>query len=274
MRGVIVAMRLVGLALSLAVLLVAPADAAPNSKSCAAPHELRQLRGGLARTATRLARQEPLTIVAIGSSSTFGYGASSLALSYPSQLAVELRRRIPAETIEVRNEGVSGETSIEMLERFDRDVFAHQPDLVIWQVGTNAVLHDFEIGHYRQVVRDGVERLKNAGIDVIIMDMQFAPKVLAHPLYREMERNLAELAKEEGVPVFRRFALMRNWVESGQLDFATMLSPDGLHMNDLTYGCISRILADAIIERTEAPVIISRPELIPERFRPPKGAPS
>ena len=144
MRGVIVTMRSVGLALSLAVLLVAPADAAPNSKSCAAPHELRQLRGGLARTATRLARQEPLTIVAIGSSSTFGYGASSLALSYPSQLAVELRRRIPAETIKVHNEGVSGQTSIEMLERFDRDVFVHQPDLVIWQVGTNAVLHDLE----------------------------------------------------------------------------------------------------------------------------------
>jgi acyl-CoA thioesterase-1 len=267
-------MRLAGLALSLAVLLVAPADATPNSKSCAAPHELRQLRGGLARTATRLARQEPLTIVAIGSSSTFGYGASSPALSYPSQLAVELQRRIPAETIEVHNKGVSGETSIEMLERFDRDVLSHQPDLVIWQVGTNAVLHDFEIGHYRQVVRDGVERLKNAGIDVIIMDMQFAPKVLAHPLYREMERSLAELAKEEGVPVFRRFALMRNWVESGQLDFTTMLSTDGLHMNDLTYGCISRILADAIIERTDAAVIVSRPQLIPERSRPPKDAPS
>ncbi len=190
MRGVTDTMRSAGLALSLTLLLIAPVDAAPNSKICAAPHELRQLRGGLARTATRLARQEPLTIVAIGSSSTFGYGASSLALSYPSQLAVELRRRIPAETIDVHNEGVSGETSIEMLERFDRDVFAHQPDLVIWQVGTNAVLHDFEIGHYRQVVRDGVERLKNAGIDVIIMDMQFAPKVLAHPLYREMEHSL------------------------------------------------------------------------------------
>jgi len=247
MRGVTDTVRSAGLALSLTLLLIAPVDAAPNSKSCAAPHELRQLRGGLARTATRLARQEPLTIVAIGSSSTFGYGASSLALSYPSQLAVELRRRIPAETIDVHNEGVSGETSIEMLERFDRDVFAHQPDLVIWQVGTNAVLHDFEIGHYRQVVRDGVERLKNAGIDVIIMDMQFAPKVLAHPLYREMERSLAELAKEEGVPVFRRFALMRHWIETGAFAMAGMIAADELHMNDASYGCLAQKLADALV---------------------------
>jgi acyl-CoA thioesterase-1 len=251
-------MRLAGLALVLAVLLVAPADALPLSKSCAAPHELMRLRSGLARTATRLARQEPLTIVAIGSSSTFGYGASSPALSYPSQLAVELQRRLPAGVIRVENKGVNGETAIEMVERFDRDVLSQQPDLVIWQVGTNAVLHDFDIDRYRQVVREGVERLKNAGIDVIIMDMQFAPTVLAHPLYREMERSLAEVAKEEGVPVFRRFALMRSWIESGQLDFTTMLSPDGLHMNDLTYGCIGRILADAIMGGTDTTVVISR----------------
>jgi acyl-CoA thioesterase I len=252
-------MRLTGLALFLAVLLVAPANALPNSKSCPAPRELMRLRGSLARTATRLARHEPLMIVAIGSSSTFGYGASSPALSYPSQLAAELQRRLPAGEIEVENAGVSGETSIEMVERFDRDVLSHQPDLVIWQMGTNAVLQDFDIARYRQVVRDGLERLKNAGIDIIIMDMQFAPKVLAHPLYREMEHGLAELAKEEGVPVFRRFALMRNWIESGQLDFTTMLSPDGLHMNDLTYGCIGRILADAIIERTtDAAIVVSR----------------
>ncbi len=252
-------MRLTGLALFVAVLLVGPANAFPGSKACAAPHEMMRLRGSLARTATRLARHEPLTIVAIGSSSTFGYGASSPALSYPSQLAVELQRRLPAGEIEVENAGVSGETSIDMVKRFDRDVLSHQPDLVIWQVGTNAVLRDFDIARYRQVVRDGLERLKDAGIDVIIMDMQFAPKVLAHPLYREMERGLAELAKEEGVPVFRRFALMRNWIESGQLDFTTMLSPDGLHMNDLTYGCIGRILADAIIERTtDAVIVVSR----------------
>ncbi len=157
----------------------------------------------------------------------------------------------------MQNRGVNGETSIDMIARFDRDVIAAEPDLVIWQVGTNAVLRDLDIGRYRQVVRGGIERLKAAGFDVIIMDMQFAPKVLAHPLYRDMERSLAVLAKELGVPVFRRFALMQHWIASGQLDFTTMLSPDGLHMNDLTYGCIGRALADAVIERAAPPVVTS-----------------
>lgn len=246
------------LALVAAVLVAAPVAAAPDGKSCVAPPEMVQFHAGLARTTTRIDRHQPLTIVAIGSSSTVGYGASAPAFNYPSQFAAELRRRLPAEPIDVQNKGVSGETSIEMAARFDRDVLAAQPDLVIWQVGTNAVLRELDIANYRRIVHDGLERLKSAGIDVIVMDMQFAPKVLAHPLYREMERSLALVAKEQGVPVFRRFALMQSWLESGQLDFATMLSPDGLHMNDLTYGCIGRILADAVVERAMPPVVTSR----------------
>ena len=245
------------LALMASMLLAAHVGAAPIGKSCAAPHEMMRLRAGLPRTASRLARHQALTVVAIGSSSTEGYGASAPALDYPSQFADEMRRRLPAQQIDVRNKGVSGETSVEMAARFDRDVLAAQPDLVIWQVGTNSVLHDLDIADHRQIVQDGVERLKDAGIDVIIMDMQFAPQVLAHPRYREMERSLAVLAKEQGVAMFRRFALMRSWLESGQLDFTTMLSPDGLHMNDLTYGCIGRMLADAVIERAAPPIVTS-----------------
>jgi lysophospholipase L1-like esterase len=241
------------------LLLAGPAAAAPGDESCAAPHELERLRTGLARTATRLARHEKLTVVTIGSSSTVGFGASSAELSYPRQFAAELRRLLPTQPIEVQNRGVNGETSIDMVARFGRDVIAAAPDLVIWQVGTNAVLRDLDIAHYRQVVRGGIVQLKEAGLDVIIMDMQFAPKVLAHPLYREMERSLAVLGKEQGIPVFRRFALMQHWVDSGQLDFATMLSPDGLHMNDLSYGCIGRALADALVERAAPPIVAAGP---------------
>jgi acyl-CoA thioesterase I len=252
--------RYAALALCAALLSLAPAArATSDDKSCAAPHDLERLRTGLARTATRLARHEKLTVVAIGSSSTVGYGASSSDLDYPSQFAAELRRRMPTQPVEVINRGINGETALDMVARFERDVIGAAPDLVIWQVGTNAVLRDFDIAGYSQVVRGGIARLKDAGFDVIIMDMQFAPKVLVHPRYREMERSLAALGKEQGIPVFRRFALMQHWVESGQLDFAAMLSPDGLHMNDLSYRCIGRALADAVIERAAPPLVASGP---------------
>ncbi|HZS85742.1 MAG TPA: GDSL-type esterase/lipase family protein [Stellaceae bacterium] len=242
-----------GLAGALLLLcLAAPAMAASLAESCAAPAALVRLHGSLARTALRLARHEAITIVAVGSSSTTGFGASDPARTYPSQLAAELRRRLPGERIAVMNEGVNGETAAQMLARFDRDVLAFRPDLVIWQVGTNAVLRDHDVAADQDMIRRGVERLKTAGADVVLMDMQFAPMVTAHARYRAMEQGLAEIGKQEGIPVFRRFALMQHWVEAGQLTPATMLAPDGLHMNDLSYGCIGRLLGDAILERAQA----------------------
>jgi lysophospholipase L1-like esterase len=233
-----------------------PARAAPPER-CDAPSELTHLSGRLARTGLRIARHEPLTVVALGSSSTEGVGASAPDATYPSRLAAELRERLPDETITVLNKGIGGETSIDELARFDRDVFAAEPDLVIWQVGTNSVLRDENIAEHREVVRRGIARLKEAGIDVVLMDAQYAPQFLAHSEYHEMERSLSLIGKEESVPVFRRFALMRHWVKTKQLDFTTMLSPDGLHLNDLGYDCIGRILAASVVEAARASTLTS-----------------
>jgi acyl-CoA thioesterase I len=244
--------------LAVCVVPCLPAQAASPSKSCAAPSDLTRLYGRLTRTGLRLARHETLTVVAIGSSSTEGIGASAPEATYPSQLAAELQRLLPGQPITVLNKGVGGETSGDMLARFDRDVFAAQPDLVIWQVGTNSVLRDEDIARHQEIVRRGIMRLKGAGIDVVIMDAQYAPEFLAHSGYREMERTISVVSKEENVPVFRRFALMRHWVEAGQFDFATMLSPDGLHQNDQSYACVGRLLADSLVDSVHSSLITSR----------------
>ena len=70
-----------------------PAAPAP---ACNAPTELTRLVHPLTRTGRRLASGAPLVIVAVGSSSTYGAGASSPAASYPSRLAVELRSDMDA----------------------------------------------------------------------------------------------------------------------------------------------------------------------------------
>ncbi len=63
-------------------------------------------------------------------------------MSYPSRLQVELEALMPRVPITVVNRGVNGEESHDMLARFERDVLAEHPDLVVWQVGSNAVLRD------------------------------------------------------------------------------------------------------------------------------------
>jgi len=233
----------------------APAQPPQGSRfACSAPAELARLNYPLRHAARRLAGGEPLTIVAIGSSSTAGAGGSSPAASYPSRLAVELKERFPGRDITVLNRGVNGEETQDMLARFETSVIPAHPDLVLWQVGTNSVLRDHPLKPHSVVLHEGITQLKAAGADVVLIDMQFAPRVIAKSETRGMEDQIALAAKEEGVDLFRRFALMRNWHEIQHIPFDAFVSPDELHMNDWSYACVAKLLAAGIAEAATRPV--------------------
>jgi acyl-CoA thioesterase I len=228
--------------------------APPPAFECKALSEFVRLDRPLRRTARRLAANEPLTIVAIGSSSTRGAGASSSAASYPSRLAVELTKRFPRSDITVLNRGVNGEEVEQMLARFPADVVAAHPDLVLWQVGTNAVLRDHQLAPDATLLRDGIKQIKDAGADVVLIDMQFAPRVIAKPETPDMEDEIARAAKEGSVDLFNRFAVMREWHDVEHMPFEAFVAPDGLHMNDWSYACVAKLLATAISEAATRPV--------------------
>ena len=223
-------------------------DVAAPAPSCNAPTDLVRLVNPLKRVAMRVAAGAPLTIVAIGSSSTAGAGASSPAMSYPSRLAVELQEMYPKLSITVSNRGVNGEESRDMLERFDRDVFAQHPDLVLWQVGSNSVLRDRPLDEANAALRDGLKRLRDAGSDVVLINPQYAPKVITKHDVDGMVDLIHLTAKETNVDLFERFAVMRYWRLTEDIPFSTFLSPDELHMNDWGYGCVAKLLAQAIHE--------------------------
>ena len=175
-------------------------------------------------------------------------------MSYPSRLAVELKQRFPGREITVLNRGVNGQETHEMVARFATDVIAAHPDLVLWQVGTNSVLRDHPLRPHSVLLRDGIAQLKEAGTDVVLIDMQFVPRVIAKPETQGMEDQIALSAKEQSVDLFRRFALMRNWHEVQHIPFETFVSPDELHMNDWSYACVAKLLAAAIAEAATRPI--------------------
>jgi len=221
---------------------------------CKAPTEFVRLDQPLRRVARRLAADEPLTVVAMGSSSTRGAGASSPAASYPSRLSVELSKRFPQHDITVLNRGVNGEEIEQMLARFPNDVIAAHPDLVLWQVGTNAVLRDHQLQPDAALLREGIKQIRDAGADVVLIDMQFAPRVLAKSETPDMEDQIARAAKEGSVDLFNRFAVMREWHDVEHMPFEAFVAPDGLHMNDWSYACVAKLLATAISDAATRPV--------------------
>ncbi len=227
----------------------------PAQAVCSAPAELAHFDRPLLHAMRRLASGKPLTIVAIGSSSTAGAGATSPAATYPSRLAVELKARLPGHDITVLNRGVNGEETDDMMARFTTDVIAAHPQLVLWQVGTNSVLRDHPLNPHSIELHKGIEQLKAVtDADVVLIDPQYAPKVLAKSETPGMVEQIALAAKEENVDLFRRFEVMRDWHEQQHLGFGAFVSPDMLHMNDWGYGCWAKLIGAAIADAATRPI--------------------
>jgi lysophospholipase L1-like esterase len=201
----------------------------------------------VALPATRAAMAEgrPVTILAFGSSSTEGFAASSPAATYPARLQARLRAALPASRIAVLNRGRGGEDVAEMLARLKRDVIDARPTLVIWQAGANAALRGMTPEAFRAGMEAGLEQLRQAGAEVLLMDSQEAPRILAVPGHRRFEAVLASLAAERRLALFSRAALMRGWEQAGLANQA-VIGPDGLHHTDLGYDCVAGALAETI----------------------------
>jgi acyl-CoA thioesterase I len=247
MKSLAVAAFMIGLAL--------PASAAEPTPTCDAPLDLLRMANPLSRVAQKIARQQPIVIVAIGSSSTAGAGASTPAANYPNRLALELRQHFPKNQVDVINRGVNGEEIVDMLKRFDSAVVAAKPDLVLWQLGTNSIIRDHMSSDHGAMIRDGLKKIRAIGADVVLIDPQFAPKVIAKPEAAHMVELIATAAKREDVDLFRRFDVMKRWAEVDHIAVETFVAADGLHLNDWSYACMAKGLGLAIAEAAQRPVM-------------------
>jgi len=63
--------------------------------------------------------------------------------------------------------------------------------------------------------------------------------------------SISSVGSDMKVAVFRRFAVMQHWVSNGQYKSEDIISSDGLHMNDVSYSCIARLLAGSVVAATE-----------------------
>jgi lysophospholipase L1-like esterase len=205
--------------------------------------------GSLPHVAGKLASGAPVTIIAFGSSSTQGWGSTSPEFTYPNRLAAQLHRQYPSADITVINRGKGGDDAPEMIKRLQGEVIDAHPDLVIWQVGTNAVLRDLDPIETAKVVSEGVAQIQAAGADLVLVDPQYSPRVTerAHSA-SQMVRLLSKVAAIRHVGLFPRFEVMREWHEEQAIPVDKFVIADGLHMNDWGYACFAQLLGDDIIK--------------------------
>ena len=215
------------------------------SAQCRAPEADIAAPAPLARVAALLQQKTRVRVLAIGSSSTAGVGASSPRAAYPAQFKTILEKSLHGIDLEVINHGVAGEVAARTAERLRAAVESLQPDLVLWQVGTNDALARIPAAEVEATVRDTVRWLKDGRADVVLVGLQYTPRYARDEHYAQIREAIARVAASESVLLVRRFDAMRFIAQTKANP--EMLAADGFHLNDLGYHCMAEHVAHAVV---------------------------
>ncbi len=223
---------------------VAP-DAPPLSPPCDVPATDIAAPATLPNVTEALKKGDRVQILAIGSSSTLGSGASSKSNSYPSQLESILEHALKGVDIVILNRGVAGEVAEITAERIKSEVALRKPDLVLWQLGTNDALARIAPQDFEATVRSTIRWLKGNGIDVVLVGAQYTSRLAHDPNFIAIHDMLQKIAAEEKALYVRRYEAMR-FIAQRRANLQLMAG-DNFHLNDLGYHCMAEHVAHALI---------------------------
>jgi len=222
-----------------------PITRLPLSPPCAAPDRDIAAPAALPHVAAALEKAKTLEILAIGSSSTAGAGATSRGKSYPARLESILEQALKGVDIEIVNRGVAGEVAEIAADRIRSEVAVKKPDLVLWQLGTNDALTRVPPEAFETEVRDLLRWLKDNNTDVVLIGQQYTSRLARDPSYAAIRAVLQRLAAEEKILYVRRYDAMRYIIEAhASLE---LMARDNFHLNDLGYQCMAEHVAHALI---------------------------
>jgi len=241
------------------VALVLPASIACAEPQCRASRKMLELGQPLDIARASVADHKELRIVAMGSSSTQGYGATNPMFYYPAQLKMRLDKALPGVDVHVFNKGVGGQDAAEEAERMRADVKPQRAQIVVWQIGTNSAIRRTPLDKFADKIRAGIDIGRALGAEFILMNLQYVPAVVALPDEEDYARVTAEVAKEKGAGLFRRFEIMRSWYNDG-MPYAQFVTNDGLHLNDFGQKCIGKLLSQAILNGVMPAQLTSEPK--------------
>jgi hypothetical protein len=233
-----------GLTLLAGVLTGSPARAEDTPQSCEVPAYLLTSESKLSHVADAVKNSAPLNVLVIGSrSSTI---AASETSAYPAKLQAMLKERLPAVAINVSVELQTGKTAEEVDATLVKLVEAKRPTLVVWQTGTVDAIRSIDPDDFRGAVDEGVAALQKAGVDVVLVNLQYSPRtetMISAPPYLD---NMRVVAQHHDVPLFDRFAIMRHWNESG--DFDLFSTTHGVDLAKRVHACLGRALTKFVID--------------------------
>lgn len=181
------------------------------------------------------------TVVGIGSSSMEGIGASAPQYNFMSRLDAALKKALPGVAVKTINAGIGGQNLPQMIARFEKDVYANKPDLVLFQTGMNDALQGRNADQYRKELQGALDDLRAHGLNVALMSNQYGGTLgpTTNPLTAQLDQVNKEEAARRGIPVIDRYTLFRSLQNQGVNVASTYYIPDALHANDEGYRLVT-----------------------------------
>ncbi|MGH6815081.1 MAG: SGNH/GDSL hydrolase family protein [Hyphomicrobiaceae bacterium] len=215
------------------------------SGTCSAPDAAIAAPAPLPRFARLVGTHRKIRVLAIGSSSTVGVGASSPRQRYPDQLEQILENAVQGLDVEIVNGGVSGEMARTTAERLKQEVARLDPDLVLWQVGTNDALARVPIEDFAATLTATLRWLKEREKDVALVGLQYTVRLSKDDHYKAIKETLRRIAAQEKILLVHRYEAMEFIAAAAKKD-NELLANDAFHLNDLGYRCMAEHIARAI----------------------------
>jgi lysophospholipase L1-like esterase len=221
------------------------AVAEPQPDPCEVPASFLESEIDLTHTTNELKDKHRLVISVLGTGSSSLPGPDGVHFAYPARLEDALKQQLPGNEIKVTAHVLPKQTAANMVGELDKILAEDRPNLMIWQAGTSDAINGVETEDFRSNLEDGLEKIQNAGADVILMNMQYSPRtasMLDVSAYADMMRRVAQ---QRNALLFDRLAIMQYWNDNGTFDlYAATKKYD---MARQVHECIGRALASQII---------------------------
>jgi hypothetical protein len=234
-----VAGALVGILLCMSVAPAGPGDA------CLTAISLVQADAGLPKVAAAI-KAKALTIVVSGTGSSLLPGQNGADAAYPARLQAALQQKLPGVAVKVISFAKSRQTAADMAATFPQMLKDDKPALVVWQTGTVDAMRGIATEGFQATLEEAVAKLREAGSDLIFVNPQYNPRsdaVIATGPYTDAMRWVA---LGNGINLFDRQAIMRQWGELGTFDL--LAATKSLDTAAKVHDCIGRLLADLILQ--------------------------
>lgn len=227
------------------------------------------------RTRKKLLSGQPVKVVCFGDSVTGTYYHTGSRRAYTDMLGIALQRVSGRSNVEMINAGISGHTTVNALARIDRDVLAHQPDLVTVMFGLNDMTR-VPLEDYRANLKTIVRKCRGIGAEVVLATPNNVVDTSGRPTaklvtYCDIVR---QVGSELEVPVCDVYQQLNGLRAIEPFEWRLLMS-DAIHPNMAGHQRVAEQLARSItgLKVSLASVPPAQPALLQIRSRIDAGQP-